>query len=293
MALINEGASFPSYMWAAVRLLLALGGKSDTQTARQLLTPPSLPPGETEEFSDAIKSLADLGLVTTADGIVELTPAARTVSPANVAGFNELLRRAVLDPARNTGLAERPDADGPKDLVRALAWFLTNDPLTPLDWVKTGQLQDGAFASHLPAPIVNDFRWNRFVFWAPALGFAARSLFDKGGPVQMVPDCTVGVRETVLSLWQKGQRVNAAQAVNLIIEELPVLPGGTYSRALGLGTSGTDVSPSLSNALLTGEEQGWISLEKPSDADDGVLLSDQGDSRTRRLVSVITVNGSI
>lgn len=292
MTLINEGASFPLQMWAVTRLLLAVGGKSNAGTAKRLLTPSSLPAGaETKDFDQAIKSLTDLGLVTVSEGVVELTATVRALSPADVAGFNALLRRAVLKPERNVALAESPDLDGPKDLVRALAWFLTQDPVTPLNWDEVGQLQQGAFAGHLPAPIVNDFRWSRFVYWAQAIGFAASSLLPVEGPARLVPDCTVAVRETVLALWEKGRSVSASEAVSRITEELPVLPGGAYSRSLGLAFSNGEVSPSLSNALLTGAEGGWITLGRRSDADDVVFLMDASGSRVR--VTDFTINGSI
>jgi len=277
MALINVGASFPSNMWAVVRLLLTTGRKADRLAAKRLLTPPTLPAGETDDFDDAVKSLADLGIVTRSDETVELATKAGELSLNDVVGFNRLLRSAALDPRRNEDLAVKPDADGPKDLTRALAWFLTRDPFDePLDWPLASKLQAGAFPSHLPDPIVNDVRWNRFMYWAPALGFAGRPLLPPAGPVRIVPDCTVAVRETVHSLWHDGQSVNASEAVARIVEELPVLPGGRYSRALGLPAPEGRQSASLSNALLTGEEDGWIKFGRPSDAGNVFLADGRG-----------------
>jgi hypothetical protein len=277
-------------MWAVVRLLLASGGKLDEQSAKLLLTPPTLTAGDNDEYDIAVKTLTDLGVVTKTDGTVELAAAARALSLDDIVGFNGLLRRSALDPARNVGLTESSDLDGPKDLVRALSWFLTQDPITPLDWDATGNLQDGAFPSHLPPPFVNDVRWGLFVYWGPALGFAARPLLDEGGPVKLVPDCTVAVRETVLSLWKEGQSVSPSEAVGRIIAELPVLPGGAYSRSLGLAVPEGEVSSSLSNALLTGVEVGWVTLDDKSDADDVIFLVDAGGTRIG--VSNFTINGS-
>ena len=201
-----------------------------------------------------------------------------------------MLRRAALDPARNAGLAETDDLGGAKDLVRALAWFLAQDPATSLDWVAAASLQDGAFPGHLPPPFANSARWDYFVYWAPALGFAASSLLNEGLSTRLVPDCTVAVRETVLSLWDKGQSVSPSEAVNHIVEALPVLPGGAYSRSLGLTVPDGAVSSSLSNALLTGHEVGWITLDQQSDAGDVIFLTDAGGTRTG--VSNLTINGS-
>jgi hypothetical protein len=291
MTLINAPASLPSYMWAVVRLLLASNGSADEKAAKLMLTPPTLPAGETDEFDDAVRSLAELGIVAKAEGVVELAEAVRGLRPNDVAGFNGLLRRAALDPARNGGLAESDGLEGPKDLVRALAWFLTQDPVISLDWDEVGELQDRTFPRHLPPPFANNFRWGRFVYWAPALGFGAQPLLDEGGAVRLVPDCTVAVRETVLALWKKGQSVSPGEAVDSIIAELPVLPGGAYSRSLGLAApDGDEVSVSLSNAILTGAEAGWIKFDDKSDAGDVTFLVDAGGTRVG--VSNFTINGS-
>jgi hypothetical protein len=101
----------------------------------------------------------------------------------------------------------------------------------------------------------------------------------------------VAVRDTVLTLWQQGQQVTAAEAINRILEELPVLPGGVYSRSLGLVLSNGAVSPSLSNALLTGAEDGWITLARRSDANDVVFLTDTGGTRVR--VTDFQIEGSL
>lgn len=290
MALINVGAALPSYTWALTRLLIAVGGKLDADSARLMLTPPTLlRTGDNEEYDAAVKTLADLGIVQKTGGDVELADGAQALALDDVVGFNSLLRRSVLAPARNVGIADSADLDGPKDLVRALAWLLTRDPATPLDFDMVVNLQDGAFPSHLPPPFVNDVRWGYFVYWAPALGFAARSLLDEGGPAKLVPDCTVAVRETVLSLWGRGQSVRPSEAIDRILLELPVLPGGAYSRSLKLEVPEGGICLALSNALLTGAEVGWITLERDSDASDVIVLADTGASIG---VSNITINGS-
>jgi hypothetical protein len=286
MSLINEGDSFPSQLWSVVRLLQSVPGKLDVGTARRILTPDTLPTGdkENEDFKVAVGTLTDLGLVTIVGDAIELTPTARALSPDNVAGFNGLLREAALDQSRNARLADKtptgePDLSGPKDLVRALAWFLTLDPFKPLDWDAVQGPQATAFAPHLPEPLANDVRWNRFTYWGPALGFVARPLLPPKGAVRLVPDCTVAVRDTVLALWKEDEQVDAAEAVTRITDRLPVLPGGVYSRSLGLeGPAGT-VSASLSNALLTGEEQGWLTFGRLADAADDILLTDVGGTR--------------
>ncbi len=299
MTLINEPASFPAPMWAVARFLLSVGGQYQAEHARAMLSPPSLLPDEEarakdETFSQAVKSLQDLGLVLADGDELSLAPTVRKLSLTDIGGFTDLLSRAALDPDRNAGLSESDDQAGPKDLVRALSWFLTCDPFTPLDLQEVTQLQKGAFASHLGNPIVNDVRWNRFVYWAPALGFASPPLLDNERQgQQLVPDCTTAVRRTVLATWEQGQRLDAADAVDHIITELPVLPGGRYSQSLGLRSSSTEVAASLSFALLCGHDQGWISLGRRSDASRDVFLTDPDNANRTRRISEVTITGSI
>jgi hypothetical protein len=301
MAVINEGASVPSYVWAVVRFLLSVGGQHPTDSTRKLLCPPTLMPGDTGTFNAAIGTLEDLALATDDDGELSLSPAARKLSPDDEAAFSDLLRRAVLGQAQNVGLDGTGDQTvtkdaGAKDLVRALAWFLTRDAFTPLGLDEVTQLQESAFPAQLGQAIVNGVRWGRFVYWAPALGFAAQSLLDKDQRQRqvrrLVPDCTVAVRRTVLTVWPKGERIAAADAINRIIEELPVLPGGRYSRMLGLPAPTTDVASSLSSALLRGDHE-WISLVPRSDAARDVFLNDPDAANGRRQVSEIVVTGSL
>jgi hypothetical protein len=299
MTLINVPASFPTPMWAVARFLLSVGGRHPAERAKAMLSPPSLLPDEDagakdETFSQAIKSLQELGLVLAEGDQLRLAPNVQKLSPVDIGGFTDLLCRAVLAPHRNADLSESDDQGGPKDLVRALAWFLTCDPFTPLGLEQVTQLQKGAFPSHLGNPIVNDVRWNRFVYWAPTLGFASQPLLDNGRQgQQLVPDCTAAVRRTVLAAWEKGQRINAADAIDRIITELPVLPGGRYSQSLGLRSPSTEVAATLSFALLCGHDHGWISLGRRSDATRDVFLADPDNANGTRRISEVIITGSI
>ena len=149
------------------------------------------------------------------------------------------------------------DQTGPKDLVRALAWFLTLRRVHSTWPGEVTRQQKGVFPSHVGNPIVNDVRWNRFVYWAPALGFASRALLEneRSGQrqIRLVPDCTVAVRRTDFGRRGRRGRVSTPRdAIDRITKELPVLPGGRYSRSLGLPASPTSVASSLSFALLCG-----------------------------------------
>lgn len=291
MTLINDPASLPTPMWAVVRFLASAGGQHPIEDAQAILCPPSLLPEASrtrdETFTSAVRSLRELGLLTADGGQLSLTPHARNLAADDADGFCALLRAAVLDPSRNTGLSESDDQTGPKDLVRALAWFLNCDPFTSLNWDDVAQKQEGALVPQVGRPIVNDFRWNRFAYWAPALGLASEPVLEDDRPGQpLLPDCTLAVRQVIHTTWEKDQRVEAAEAAERIVAELPVLPGGRYSQALGLRPP-AHVSPTLSFALLRGHDEGWIHLEHRSDAARDILLADPDTTAGSRRVSDI------
>jgi hypothetical protein len=296
MTLINDPASLPAPMWAVVRFLISAGGHHPTDSAQAILCPPTLLPeanrAKDETFNSAVRSLRELGLVTADGGQLSLSPPARRLAADDADRFCALLRAAVLDPGRNPGLSESDDQTGPKDLVRALTWFLSCDPFTSLNWYNVTQLQIGALVPQVGLPIRNGFRWNRFAYWAPALGLASEPVLEDDRPEDpLLPDCTVAVRQAVHAAWEKDQRVEAAEAAERIVADLPVLPGGRYSQSLGLRPP-AHVSPTLSYALLCGHDQGWIRLEHRSDAARDILLADPDTATGTRRVSDITITGS-
>ena len=71
-----------------------------------------------------------------------------------------------------------------------------------------------------------------------------------------------------------------------------MLPGGRYSRMLGLPAPATDVPSSLSYALLRGDHE-WISLGQRSDAARDVFLTDPDATIGTRRVSEIIITGSL
>jgi hypothetical protein len=296
MPLLNDPASVPTAMWIVTRHLAGCSGRRlNRQTLKTTISPASLlPPDKYDSdttFEFAVKTLIDLGVAVEDGEQLVLTDVARRLKPHDVAGFDDLLRRQALHTDFNENIADSGNQTGPKDLVRALSWFLTLDPYEPMSHDDVVQRQRGAIAERLGNPFVNDFRWNRFTYWAPALGLAAPPLIPRPGmrSQTLVPDCTTAVRRTMLAKWPPGTRLPARDAVAAIIDELPVLPGGHYSIALGLAAEDPDVSATLSFALLCGDEYGWLQLHRRSDSDDEVLLVDPDQSNGTRRVTHLDI----
>ena len=150
-------------------------------------------------------------------------------------------------------------------------------------------MQGDAFPPPLPLPFAdNSSRWNRFIYWAP-LGSRHRPFGLKSIAARLVPDCTVAVRETMLSLWKEGQSVCPSEALARVLAELPVLPGGGYSRSLGLEApedAARQVSPMPSSL---GRKSAGSPSTRESDAADVIFLLDADG--TRVAVSNVMING--
>ncbi|MEV0769606.1 protein DpdG [Nocardia salmonicida] len=292
-ALINTSAPVPRYIWAATRHLLTVRGKRQRkEVARSLLSPSSLfDEGEDKEktFDKVVRIGTELGIFLEEGEDLVLTAAARALDAADSRLFFDFLRDRVLGQLTASELVADPSLTRGKDLVRALCWFLTQPCDVPVDSSTFAGKQQDALPEGLRNPLTNQSRWAFFVFWAPALGFAANSLLQVDGAVALVPDCSTAVRRTIGSIWAPGTTVKARVVVDELLRALPVLPGGEFSRAMALETGPVEVSPVLSWALLDARERGALQLTMRSDAADTVRLVDPEAPGGVRSVAMIEI----
>ncbi|MEY9211937.1 hypothetical protein NI17_008010 [Thermobifida halotolerans] len=288
MTLINVSASIPTLMWPVVRFLASVRKGIDKERARAYLSPPALG-DDGKVFDAAVSTLVELGLVEETEGVLSLAASAKELDADNLADFQKVLREAVLAPERNTGLGDDDSHTGPRDLTRALAWYLSLDPsTTALNWAEAQQVQEEtSFRPEIGRPLVNNTRWNRFAYWASALGLATPSLLTND---RLVPDCTTAVRQVVQSRWKPGEQLPALQFLHALRAALPVLPGGAYAEAIGLPSPGDAVAgPSLSFALLRGEDEGWLRLDRDADAPQYLSVHSFEQGTSPRSCTSITI----
>lgn len=200
--------------------------------------------------------------------------------------FRPLVRDLVLRDALNYGLWD--SSEGARDLTRALAWYLAQNPLRPpapwnqpdgVDVAQNRQFDAG------DSIFSNDTRWGAFDRWAPFLGFGWH--MPHNGNDVLIPDPTEAMRQEIPSVLN-ATRLEIGYVVEELGHRIPVLDGGTYRREVearmkpGAVRGGPDLlSPSLAHALLRLRDERVIVLEDLPDASLKVRLPERfGPERT-------------
>jgi hypothetical protein len=292
----NPALPLPVTMWTLARLFVA--GKS--LPAEELLAmacPPALRkaangqrlPDESAPASNqsvaALRALQDLGMVRASDG--RLTWSGPV--PCRYSDFCHQLRNAVFSAEYLKGVEVRTDAGGSKDLLRALAWFLTKDP-TGRPWSWQEVFQDPSAGSDDETRVfVNSTRWNGFIYWVDALGLGEVDVVFADNSAALTPDPTRAIRDTIFDLYGKGHEIPVPRLLDDLRERLPVLAGGPVSQALHWPAPAEFLDPATSYALEAGDLRGWLRLESRADAQDPVLLADLNGTGKHRTVSHVVV----
>jgi hypothetical protein len=197
-----------------------------------------------------------------------------------------LVRDLVLRDALNYGLWDSPE--GARDLTRALAWYLAQNPLRPPAWWNEPEGADVAEDRQFGGGervFSNDTRWAAFDRWATFLGFGRHQ--PHGMKEVLVPDPTDVIRHTIPSVLT-ARRLEIGVVIEELGHRIPVLDGGTYRREVEARMkpeavrSGPDLlSPSLAYALLRLRDERVIVLEDLADAPLKVRLPERfGPERT-------------
>jgi hypothetical protein len=240
-------------------------------------------PASTQSIA-ALRALQDLEMAeASADRLVWRGPV-----PSSYPDFCQQLRNAIFSAENLKGVEVLSDTGGSKDLLRALAWFLTKDP-TGRPWSWQDVFQDPTAGTTDDTRVfVNSTRWNAFGYWVAALGLGEADVVVGDGAA-LTSDPTRAIRQTIFELYRKDNEIPVTSLLDDLRERLPVLPGGTVSRSLDWPAPIPFVDPATSYALEAGAYRGWLRLESRADAQDTVLLADLERNGKHRVVSHVLV----
>ncbi len=246
-------------------------------------------------FNDTLRELSVIGAVTITDDEVRLPDTPHSREPDQMA---RLVRERAMAAELETDLWEKDDAGslvliGARDLVRALAWFLNlNATEGPFDFDATSpkltELQEHQTGER---PIFNIERWRPFVRWGRYLGFLSdMSLYSGSGSsvATVLPDPTRAMQQALTKILS-SEWMPMESVVPALAQELPVLDGGVYRRAMyerGVPDWETDCSPSLTLGFLRLKALGFIELQVGAgDAPKATFANNQGAFHAVRLMA--------
>ena len=303
MAVLNPPSALPGLARSIVNHLLTSRAAYDEARLTALFAPRDLGEGDvTRGVDNTLKACRAIGVLEQGEEQRVLVSARVQQAAVNTAftrdAFRVLLQKSVFDMARDGDPWRQGEGrtTGAKDLVRALAWFLSQDALgPPMSWnanVQTMQARQMPGTPEEDRPLVNDTRWSSFTRWVTALGFAEAATATGG--TGLVPLPARAVRDVVTAM-SPGQRP-IDDFLDALARELPVLPGGAASDGLRQLLS-EEPDPSardggihsvVAQALLMLEDEGLLTMSYGADAPVARTLVEDGDSRQVSSVNVQT-----
>jgi hypothetical protein len=304
MALLNPPQILPNVAVVIVRALRSADGYQMTRDElEKTLAPAALPRGEGAALGPGSKGLDDtltacvvVRLCEREGDLVRLHPQL----PDSVRDrrreldIRRLMRDLMLAEELNFGLWDT--TEGSRDLTRALAWYLAQDPLrAPGGWNEPNGVdvvQESQFSAG-ERVFSNDTRWGAFDRWTSFLGFGVRLPRDSKNV--LVPDPTPAIRDVVKDLLTAA-RTEVPSFVEELGRRLPVLDSGGYRREVearmrpdAISASADQLSPSLTHALLRLRDERVLVIEDLADAPMKMRLPDGfGPERTVTHVSLET-----
>ncbi|MGO9791892.1 MAG: protein DpdG [Solirubrobacteraceae bacterium] len=267
----------------------APGGRLTRETLQAWLLPKGIESqGGVKVFSDTLRELVAIGALEEEGGSVAL--------PADVDGAREpgampeVIRIKAMLAELETDLWEKDDQGalvlvGARDLVRAVAWFLSLDIEDgPFEFERTTPALSDLQEQHMDRerPIFNIERWRPFVRWTRYLGFSSDlTLNIRGQHVSaLMPDPTAAIRSRLQSLLDRADWTPIGDVMAALASDLPVLDGGIYRQSIhakGAPVANVDCSPSLSLAFKRLEAAGTLELDPGGgDATTVTFANDHG-----------------
>lgn len=202
--------------WATPRSLSGRGSDDDGEATTTL-------------FSNTLAEARRIGLVEEVEGKLRLTTEARGGAKKgrdSEAYFLAFMRRTLFDPVR----ASETQQAG---FMVALSWFLSSNPLRPMNFSeppqKTLKAQIGDAAPMTELTSLN--RYQNFVYWARYLGFA--TIVGGGSDAEdvtsrrVIPDPVKAIESALPAIFTEGYDLPIEQFITRLSAVFPVFETGT------------------------------------------------------------------
>ena len=296
MSILNRPSDgLLSVLLALRQAVLAYGPRPDSELI-ELVAPSSVvPEGKLDLARKTLNRWKQLGFFDPVGGVIHLSSMIAGIAPDDLPSVRAAVLRLILANENNPAFMQDNDEDheGSKasDCTRAIAWVLAQDPYAFPASYKGGveSLQDNQVVK--PRPFANDTRWAGFSEWATFLGIGWKTT-----KISFVPDPAVAVRFTLDGVFRGAGELPQADFFSGLADSLPIVDGGRYRVSIENKIAhpwrdqlATEVSLSLSAALLTLEANDELRLEARSDAPQRMLLGRGG--RELRSVSHLMRTG--
>lgn len=271
----------PAMAVAIIRQLAsARGGRLSADSLESLVVPFRDGGSGKTLYTNTLRELRAVGVVAEQDGNLALRTGADGATD-----IPRMLRSAVMEAELDTDLWEKGDDGtlllrGARDLIRAVAWFLSLDPVKGPYFFEDGNpsvatLQEQELGERV---IYNPTRWPPFERWSVFLGFARAVPRLDGGRWRngLIPDPSAAIASVLPELVQPGVSTALTGLTLQLGDRLPVLDGGLYRTSV-LQRAGADddapSSPALSLALKELERRGDLKLEVGAGDAEKLLLA--------------------
>ena len=272
MSVITSWGATPNRMRIALKLVSSSGQEGMTGAEMQnSLLPAALSGSQSEDESqggspigtEVISELRNLGLlIQSDDGCLKVFPDEIDLSDD---GFVRLLQERLIDPAMAVNCRQGA-------FPLALAWFLCQDPASPLPWGQNhrNRVESDCGTEGDAFELTNNSRCEQFIYWARFLGFAWRLNIDRQNVV--IPDPTKSIAREV-GRWEHTEDwLPITEVLYRLAGELPVLEGGAARAEIESRLAPEKqrtrefVSRSTSFALRRLERIGQIQMDRLADA---------------------------
>lgn len=249
----------------------------------QMTAPASIVADQGKMVRQTLNRWVELGLFLREDDNISLSaeywPAGKVAPDVIPSTVRHVARTCALALVNNTNLWAKESAKA-ADLTRSLCLLLAQDAYrTTFSQLET--LENEQVVNAELRLVQNDTRVNGLKKWSHFLGFVRQASAEDIDP-------TVAVRDSIGSWMLPGERMPASHFLSCLGEDLPVLDGGAYRRAVEQELNRTmlfvpgpgQLSSSLSRALLGLRASGDLLWEAKSDAvGEGLMLTGRDGPR--------------